>query len=129
MDTSGWDSAPAPLEAVEEVVQAKFIEERARQAKKPNLKVRGLPLPHPSPDPVEVEAIILQETLTSLMRLLTGLGLDLTTLSFFSSSVWLIHSETLVLNKSPSLPTKKYFLMKISQNHSSRSLNTPMSWL
>lgn len=67
MDTGGWDSAPPPLEAVEEVVQAKFIEEHARQAKKPNLKVRGLPLPHPSPDPVEVEAVILQDTLTSLM--------------------------------------------------------------
>jgi hypothetical protein len=44
-------------------VQAKLVEERTRRARELNLKVRGLPLPHPSPDPMEVGTLFLRDTL------------------------------------------------------------------
>lgn len=48
----GKDKAP-PLIAVEEVVQAKLVEERTRRARELNLKVRGLPTRPPSADPMD----------------------------------------------------------------------------
>jgi len=57
------DKNPTPLTGVEEVVQAKLVEEHTRRVRGLNLKVRGLPLPHPSPDPTEVGARFLQDTL------------------------------------------------------------------
>jgi hypothetical protein len=57
----------SPPVVVEEVVQAKVIEERTRRERELNLKVRGLPLPHPSLDPMEVGAMFLWDTLDSLM--------------------------------------------------------------
>jgi hypothetical protein len=39
---------PPPLATIEEVVQAKLMEECTRRAQELNLKVRGLPLPLPS---------------------------------------------------------------------------------
>jgi len=58
------DKTPTPLAIVEEVVQAKLVEERTRQARELNLKVRGLPLPHSYRDPMEVGARFLQDTLS-----------------------------------------------------------------
>lgn len=57
------DKTPTPLSAVEEVVQAKLVEERTRWARELNLKVRGLLLPHSSLDLMEVGAQFLQDTL------------------------------------------------------------------
>jgi hypothetical protein len=54
------------LVVVEEVVQTQLINERTRCARELNLKVRGLPLPHPFPDPKEVGAMFLQDTLEVL---------------------------------------------------------------
>ena len=59
----GKNRAPPPLAAVEEVVQAKLVEECTRRERELNLKVRGLPLPHPSPDPMEVGNLFLRDTL------------------------------------------------------------------
>ena len=50
-----------PLAAVEEVVQSKLMEERTRQARELNLKVRGLPLPLTSSDPMVVGTLFLNE--------------------------------------------------------------------
>lgn len=54
----GKDVSP-PLAAIEEVVQTKIVKERTKRARELNLKVRGLPLPHSSPNPKEVKAIFL----------------------------------------------------------------------
>jgi len=53
----------SPITAVEEVVQAKLVEERSRRARELNLKVRGLPLPLSSADPMEVATGFLRDTL------------------------------------------------------------------
>ena len=58
----GKEKAP-PLTAVEEVVQAKLVEERTRQARELNLKVRGLPTPTPSSDIPELGHRFLRGTL------------------------------------------------------------------
>lgn len=52
-----------PLVVDDEVLQAKLREEHMRQARELNLKVRGLPLPHPSSDPTQVGAMFLLDTL------------------------------------------------------------------
>jgi hypothetical protein len=52
-----------PIAAVEEVVQAKLMEERTRQAQELNLKVRGLPLPLPFTDPMVIGISFLKDTL------------------------------------------------------------------
>ena len=65
MGTGGlWGrQTPPPLAAVEEGVKAKLVEEHTRRARELNLKERGLPLPHPSPDPMEVGNLFLWDTL------------------------------------------------------------------
>ena len=72
-----------PLIAVEEVVQAKIVEERTRRARELNLKVRGLPLPHPSSDPIKVGIRFLRDTLG-----IPDINLD---------RAWLGHDSTLFL--------------------------------
>jgi hypothetical protein len=57
---------PPPLATVEEVVQAKLMEERTRRARELNLKVRGLPLPLPSSDPMVVGTLFLKDNLDLL---------------------------------------------------------------
>jgi hypothetical protein len=54
---------PPPLAVVEEVVQAKLMDERTRQARELNLKVRRLPLPLPSAHPVVIRTLFLKDTL------------------------------------------------------------------
>lgn len=56
----------SPLAAIEEVVQTKIVKERTKRARELNLKVRGLPLPHSSPNPKEVKAIFLWDALDLL---------------------------------------------------------------
>jgi hypothetical protein len=51
------------LAIVEEVVQAKLMEERTRHARELNLKVRGLPLPLPSSNPMVVGTLFLRDNL------------------------------------------------------------------
>lgn len=58
----GKDKAP-PLIAVEEVVQEKLVEERTQRARQLNLKVRGLPTPPPSADPMELGNRFICDTL------------------------------------------------------------------
>jgi hypothetical protein len=48
-----------PLAEVEEVVQAKLREEHTRRARELNLNIRGLPLPLPSSNPIQVGTIFL----------------------------------------------------------------------
>ena len=52
-----------PLTEVKEVVQAKVREERTRRGRELNLKIRGLPLPLPSLDPIQVGTIFLRDNL------------------------------------------------------------------
>ena len=59
----GKDKNTPPFTVVEEVIQAKLVEERTRRARKFNLKVRGLPQPLPSSDPMEVGVGFLRDTL------------------------------------------------------------------
>ena len=59
----GKDKNTPPFTAVEEVVQAKLVKERTRRARELNLKLRGLPLPLPSSDPMEVGVGFLRDTL------------------------------------------------------------------
>lgn len=72
------DKTPTPHAAVEEVV-----EECTRRARELNLKVRGLPLPHSSPNPMEVGARFPQDTLSFL-----DIALD---------KAWLGYNSTLFL--------------------------------
>ena len=50
----GKEKGTPPLTVVEEVVQAKRMEEWTRWAWELNLKVKGLPLPHPFSDLMDV---------------------------------------------------------------------------
>jgi hypothetical protein len=59
----GIKSPPSPLAAIEEVVQAKLMEECTRRAWELNLKVRGLPLPLPSLDAMVVGTLFLKDNL------------------------------------------------------------------
>ena len=77
------DKSTPPLIAVEEVVQAKLVEEWTRRARELNLKVRGLPLSHPSSDPMEVGIKFLRDTLD-----ISDINLDI---------AWLGHNSTLFL--------------------------------
>ena len=61
----GKDKSTPHLIAIEEVMQAKLVEERTRRARELNPKVRGLPLPHPSSDPMDVGIRFLRDTLGS----------------------------------------------------------------
>jgi hypothetical protein len=54
---------PLPLAEVEEVVQANLREERTRRAQELNPKIRGLPLPSPSPEPMQVGTMFLWDNL------------------------------------------------------------------
>jgi hypothetical protein len=54
---------PPRLAAVEEVVQAKLMEEQTRQARELNLKVRRLPLPLPSSYPMVIITSFLRDHL------------------------------------------------------------------
>jgi len=61
-------------------MQAKLVEEGNRRARELNLKLRGLPLSHPSLNPMEVGARFLQDTLN-----LPDIALD---------KVWLGYNST-----------------------------------
>jgi hypothetical protein len=74
----GKDKNPPPLAEVEEVVQAKLREERTRRAWELNLKIRGLPLPSPSLDPMQVGTMFLRDNLEISDLFLRVLGLELT---------------------------------------------------
>ena len=78
----GKEKAP-PLTVVEEVVQAKLVEERTRQARELNLKVMGLPPPTSSLDILELGHRFLRDTLD-----IPDITLDRT---------WLGHDSTLFL--------------------------------
>jgi hypothetical protein len=52
-----------PIAEVEDVVQAKLMEEHTRHVRKLKLKVRGLLAPSPSLDPLQVVVSFLGDTL------------------------------------------------------------------
>ena len=121
----GKNRAPPPLAAVEEVVQDKLMEERTRRARELNLKERGLPLPHPSPDPMEVGNLFLRDTLdifdVTLDRAWVGYG----SISSYGLGQRLIDFVSLELGGICFISLVGSFWMKISLEHNLWSLNTP----
>jgi hypothetical protein len=82
------DKVPPPsLAAVEEMVQAKLVEERTRWAWEPNLKVRGLPLPLPSSNPMVIRTSFLRNNLDLQDKTLdkAWMGSDSTLFLWFKS--------------------------------------------
>jgi hypothetical protein len=126
----GRDKVPSPpLAVVEEVVQAKLMEEQTRRARELNLKVRGLPLPLPSSDPMVIGTSFLRDHLD-----LQDVALDRAWLG--SDSTLFLRFRLQLIDFGPSELRESCFPFlvrsswtKISPDHRLRSSNAPGSKL
>jgi hypothetical protein len=125
---AGIKSLP-PLAMVEEVVQAKLMEERTRQAWELNLKVRGLPLPLPSSDPMVIGTSFLRDNLDLQDVTLDRAWIGSDSTLFLDSHLWLINFGLSELSESCFLFQVRSSSTKISPDHRLWSSNAPGSRL